>query len=482
MPMAHALPATGLPNPSRCPRPLSDIIAPCLNISVFYVLWYHWLNGNNKSLDDRNYLCNEVLLQPDFNPRDLIGVNLREVDSQLAEAAKSWDPNCPPAQGWKSVPLRLQVPPPRITQAQSARSQNPPVNNYVTISGYRARSLVDVMMKTFTTNNPTTFHYEPFEHRWKPPGSSGPGQTLSGEMYTSPAMRRAHREVQDLNIECTLPRCVAGFMFTSDGMQFAQFSHVKGWPILCSFGNESKYKQCKPTSNTCFQVNHIPTLPDEVQEQITRMHGGKPPTDALLTHLRRELMHAVWSALLDDDFVHAWKHGVVIQCADGVVRRVFPRILTYSADYPEKVLLATIRNLGDFLCPRCLAHKASASQMGTPTDMRILKKRRIDNEKRRGKVERARQFIYKQGRAIQSKPVEDLLKSESYVPTTNAFSDRLRDCKFNIFSSLGVWKSLFLHLIRLLHHNGSQAVTEFNRWYTYCPFIFQSKLFLDLPV
>ncbi|KAG9089394.1 hypothetical protein FRC06_001569 [Ceratobasidium sp. 370] len=479
MPMAHALPATELPNPSRCPRPLSDIIAPCPNISVFYVLRYHWLNGNNKSLDDRDYLCNEVLLQPDFNPRDLIGVNLREVDSQLAEAAKSWDPNCPPAQGWKNVPLRLRVPPPRITQAQSAHSRNLPVETYVTISGYRARSLVDVMTKTFATNNPTTFHYEPFEHRWKPPGSSRPGQTLSGEMYTSPAMRRAHREVQDLDIECTLPRCVAGFMFASDGMQFAQFSHVKGWPILCSFGNESKYERCKPTSNTCFQVAHIPTLPDEVQEQIAQMHGGKPPTDALLTHLRRELMHAVWSALLDDDIVHAWKHGVVIQCADGIVRRVFPRILTYSADYPEKVLLATIRNLGDCLCPRCLVHKASASQMGTPTDMRIRKKQRIDNEKRRGKVERARQFIYEQGRTIQSKPVEDLLKSESYVPTMNAFSDRLHDCKFNIFSSLvvdqlheielGVWKSLFLHLIRLLHHNGSQAVTEFNRRFRLVP-------------
>ncbi|KAG8700007.1 hypothetical protein FRC08_004982 [Ceratobasidium sp. 394] len=479
MSMAHALPATELPNPSRCLRPLSDIIAPCPNISVFYVLRYHWLSGNNKSLDDRDYLCNEVLLQPDFNPRDLIGVNLRDIDSKLAEAAKSWDPNCPPAEGWKNVPLRLQVPPPRITRAQAARSQHPPAKNYITISGYRARSLVDMMTKAFATNNPTTFHYDPFEHRWNPPGSSGPAQTLSGEMYTSPVMRRAHHEVQDLDLDCTLPRCVAGFMFASDGMQFAQFSHVKGWPILCSFGNESKYERCKPTSNTCFQVAHIPTLPDEVQEQITQLHGRKPPTDTLLTHLCRELMHEVWRALLDDDFVHAWKHGVVIQCADGVVRRVFPRILTYSADYPEKVLIATIRNQGDRLCPRCLVQKASASQMGTPTDMRIRKKPRIDNEKRRGKVERARQYIYEEGRIIQSKPVEDLLKPESYVPTINAFSDRLRDCKFNIFSALvvdqlheielGVWKSLFVHLIRLVHHHGPQAVAEFNRRFRLVP-------------
>jgi hypothetical protein len=63
---------------------------------------------------------------------------------------------------------------------------------------------------------------------------------------------------------------------------------------------------------------------------------GKPPSEALLTHLRRELMHEVWNALLDEEFLDAWENGVVIRCADGIERRVFPRIMTYSADYPEK--------------------------------------------------------------------------------------------------------------------------------------------------
>ena len=56
----------------------------------------------------------------------------------------------------------------------------------------------------------------------------------------------------------------------------------------------------------------------------------------MLAHLRRELMHEVWGTLLDDEFVDAWVHGRVIKCADGIMRRVYPRILTYSADYPEK--------------------------------------------------------------------------------------------------------------------------------------------------
>jgi hypothetical protein len=47
-------------------------------------------------------------------------------------------------------------------------------------------------------------------------------------------------------------------------------------------------------------------------------------------------MHAVWSRLLDDDFLHACQHGIVICLPDGITRRVYPRIFTYSADYPEK--------------------------------------------------------------------------------------------------------------------------------------------------
>jgi hypothetical protein len=47
-------------------------------------------------------------------------------------------------------------------------------------------------------------------------------------------------------------------------------------------------------------------------------------------------MHAIWQILLDDDFIEAYTHGILVEFIDGVVRRVFLRIFTYSADYPEK--------------------------------------------------------------------------------------------------------------------------------------------------
>lgn len=64
--------------------------------------------------------------------------------------------------------------------------------------------------------------------------------------------------------------------------------------------------------------------------------GGKAPSQPFLTHCHREFLHEQWKILLDDDFVEAWKHGIVLLCPDGKRRRFYPRIFTYSADYPEK--------------------------------------------------------------------------------------------------------------------------------------------------
>ena len=76
-------------------------------------------------------------------------------------------------------------------------------------------------------------------------------------------------------------------------------------------------------------------LPDHIQEHMQRQYG-KSASAPLLTHLRRELFHRSWELLIDAKFVEAYKHGIVVDCADGVRRRIYPRIFTYSADYPEK--------------------------------------------------------------------------------------------------------------------------------------------------
>jgi hypothetical protein len=77
-------------------------------------------------------------------------------------------------------------------------------------------------------------------------------------------------------------------------------------------------------------------LPDSIQDFVQKVNGSETGSAQLLTHVRREFIQAVWSLLLDEDFIMAYKHGIVIKCADGITRRVYLRLFTYSADYPEK--------------------------------------------------------------------------------------------------------------------------------------------------
>ena len=153
-------------------------------------------------------------------------------------------------------------------------------------------------------------------------------------------------------------------------------------------------------------------------------------------------MHGAWTIILDDDFIYACTFGIVVMCIDGIERWVYPRIFTYSADYPEKyvlspitlfdlishllirVLLATIRDNGLFPCPRCLVSKSALHMLGCPDDIatRIGKTRTF----LAGLVKKARKLIYKDAKAINGKKVDDLLKDFSGVPTVVCVSTSSR--------------------------------------------------------
>ena len=91
-----------------------------------------------------------------------------------------------------------------------------------------------------------------------------------------------------------------------------------------------------PDAVTCPPLTR-PQLPDSFESWISGWHPRwDTQRSQLMAHCRRELIQAVWKYLLDDDFIHAMKYGVVVLCHDGIRRRIYPRIFTYSADYPEK--------------------------------------------------------------------------------------------------------------------------------------------------
>jgi hypothetical protein len=48
------------------------------------------------------------------------------------------------------------------------------------------------------------------------------------------------------------------------------------------------------------------------------------------------MFQAQWLVMLDDKFLEAYEHGIIIKGCDGTYRCFYPRVFTYSADYPEK--------------------------------------------------------------------------------------------------------------------------------------------------
>jgi hypothetical protein len=74
--------------------------------------------------------------------------------------------------------------------------------------------------------------------------------------------------------------------------------------------------------------------------------------------------------------------------------------------------------MGACPCPRCLIPKDRIHLVGTKRD---TKQRttlaRIDNLQRQAKVSAAREMIYESNWAVDSAPVQRVLKPESLVPT-----------------------------------------------------------------
>ncbi|KIK13437.1 hypothetical protein PISMIDRAFT_118878, partial [Pisolithus microcarpus 441] len=191
------------------------------------------------------------------------------------------------------------------------------------------------------------FRFEPYELHWHPSHKES-DVGVYGELFTSRAFLEAHQTLQEspLQPECNLPCRVVALMFWSDATQLTTFGNSKLWPLYVYFGNDSKYERCQPSANLCSHVVYFQAasrflckhwrLPDEFKDFVIVRSGNYAPGSPFYTHCHRELFHAQWRVLLDDEFIEAYQHGIVLACADGCTRRLFPRIFTYSADYPEK--------------------------------------------------------------------------------------------------------------------------------------------------
>ena len=55
-----------------------------------------------------------------------------------------------------------------------------------------------------------------------------------------------------------------------------------------------------------------------------------------MTYCHHKIYDAQWDIILDNEFLAAYTHSIVVQCCDGVWCCFYPQISTYSTDYQEK--------------------------------------------------------------------------------------------------------------------------------------------------
>ncbi|KAF8546009.1 hypothetical protein OG21DRAFT_1587857, partial [Imleria badia] len=367
---------------------------PFTNATIWQLLSWFYNSTTQKSLDDLNNLVHNVILADNFKSDNLHKFNARRETKQLDNPTSDTSRSFSTPDSWHTTSIPIRLPCDKVKQAENIAPE-------FHVEGLHYRKITEVVKSAFEEPAAHTFHHTPYKLFWQPDKTHPPERVIT-ELYTSDAMLEEYEKINSKPPEvpgCNLEMVIAAIMLWSDSTHLASFGNATLWPVYLLLGNQSKYTCAKPSSFAAHHLAYIPKLPDQLQDFYMKMFGTSA-TAAVLTHCKHELMQAIWFFLLDSDFVDAYENGIVIKCLDGILHRVFLRLFTYVADYPEK---AVITRIGF------------------------------------------------------SSPVQSFLAS-------NVFSERLSKFGFNFYSmlvpdfmhefELGVWKATITHLIRILFKAG----------------------------
>ncbi|KAI6122144.1 hypothetical protein EDD16DRAFT_1691903 [Pisolithus croceorrhizus] len=271
-------------------------------------------------------------------------------------------------------------------------------------------------------------------------------------------MLHAYKEVNGLSHEPDgdLECIVASLMLWLDSTHLTNFGEVSMWPFYMYFGNQSKYLRGKLTAMAHHHVAYIPKLPDNFQD-IYRGFFKQASSWEVLTHCKCDLFHAIWDLILDMQFMDAYQSGIIIWCADRITWWIYPHFFSYSADYPEKVLLGGIKFLGKLTCPQCLVAKKNFSKMGM-----------MDSAEWQECISRAHKLVFQKGAyQLKANPLKNVLSEFLLKFMVNFFLLLVVDLLHEF--ELGVWKAIFIHLLCILLATGGDSIQELNKRYQNIP-------------
>ena len=240
--------------------PLAQNYYPYLNQLSFLLGEWYWNDGEKKSQSSFQNLL-KIVGHPDFRPEDVAGNDWRLINARLSgerceglNEEDGWQDEQDRPGGWITTPIKINVP-------FHKRAVHPGQKEF-DAGVLHHRKLTSVIREKITRPSAHPhLHFEPYELFWQPNDAAQPVRVY-GELYTSEAFVKAHRDLQDSPQEpgCDLPRVVIGLMFASDGTQLTSFSNAKLWPVYLVIGNESKDRRSKPSCHAFEHVAYLETV------------------------------------------------------------------------------------------------------------------------------------------------------------------------------------------------------------------------------
>lgn len=236
-------------------------LGPYPNQTSFLLGDWYWNGGRQKSYKDFRSLLT-IVGSPEFRPEDVRDTKWKAIDTILGhndfDQANTSDIDddawLDDDAGWTKSPITISVP-------FHQRAKQPGPKDFFVGDLYH-RSLTSVIRERLTNpQDAQFFHYEPFKLLWRP-HPTGAEMRIHGEIYNSPEFLAAHDKLQSSPNEpgCTRPKVIVAMMFLSDATHLTQFGTAKLWPCYLMFGNDSKYRRCKPTCNLCSHVAYFQTV------------------------------------------------------------------------------------------------------------------------------------------------------------------------------------------------------------------------------
>ena len=129
-------------------------------------------------------------------------------------------------------------------------------------------------------------------------------------------------------------------ILATDKTQLTQFSGNKSaYPVYLTLGNIPRAIRRRPSDHACILLGYLPV------SKVSRVGLTKREHKARTQRIFHAAMRLIVSPL-----IKAGKEGIEVTSGDGCVRKVFPVLASYVADYPEQCLV-TCSKYGT--CPKC---------------------------------------------------------------------------------------------------------------------------------